>query len=184
MDTPKPTSKLIKLKHEADAEVEVTNTNMRVMVGELPDVTTLWKGRMDRWSPPFYSISPYLLYGTPVLGPVLCFVCTHVKTSPPYTRTTISDAASEQSALRGHAASKLHPPLAHISSSIEPFQVAPVLHAHTAHSLFLPMFLFHSYTTLRDLFAHFLVHLYTPYSGRPTHLAVYQRRTYLFLNTL
>jgi hypothetical protein len=63
---------------------------------------------------------------------------------------------------RGHAASKHHPPLAHISSSIGPFRVAPVLHAHTAHSLFLPTFLFHSYTTLRDLFAHFLVHPYTP----------------------
>jgi hypothetical protein len=73
---------------------------------------------------------------------------------------------------RGHATTKHHPPLAHISSFIEPFRVAPVLHAHTAHSLFLPTFLFHSYTTLRDLFAHFLTHPYTTYSGRPIHLAV------------
>ncbi|KAJ7878375.1 hypothetical protein B0H14DRAFT_2711695 [Mycena olivaceomarginata] len=38
----------------------------------------LWKGRLDRWSPAFYFAFPYLPYGTPVLGPVLCFVRTHV----------------------------------------------------------------------------------------------------------
>ncbi|KAJ7348346.1 hypothetical protein DFH08DRAFT_1000050 [Mycena albidolilacea] len=36
-------------------------------------LVAVWKGRMDRWSPPFYIIIPYLPYGTPVLGPALCF---------------------------------------------------------------------------------------------------------------
>jgi hypothetical protein len=82
---------------------------------------------------------------------------------------------------REHVASEHFPPEQQIIALTEYLRPPPVLHAHTAHLRFLTRFLFHAYTTFRNLFAPFLVHPYTPYSGRPTHIAVYQHRTLFFV---
>jgi hypothetical protein len=80
-----------------------------------------------------------------------------------------------------HVASEHFPPEHQIIALIEYLRPTPVLHAHTAHLRFPTRFLFHAYTIFWDLFANILLHPCTPNPRRPTHLAVYQRRTLFFL---
>jgi hypothetical protein len=61
--------------------------------------SSVWKGRMDCSSSSPYFVFPYVLYGMPVFGPYICFVCTYVQIPPLYSRTTIIPATSDPSTL-------------------------------------------------------------------------------------
>jgi hypothetical protein len=81
---------------------------------------------------------------------------------------------------REYVASEDIPPEPQFIAQTEPFRPAPVLYAHTAYSPISFRFLFYASTTFRDLLVDFLLHPCTPFPGRPTHIAVYQRRTQFF----